>query len=389
MRLFEYEAKELFKKFDIPVPPGRLVRDAGEAVEAFAQAGRPVVIKPQVLSGGRGKAGIIRFCNDRESVAGEAADLIGRNVQGEPIASLLIEEKIDGVLQEYYLGFTIDPSQEVPVMLISREGGVEIESIPDEEIHRFLIPAVGAFSPEAVESRLEEKGFFPSMESKGEFMRILACLYEAFRSYDGLLTEINPLVFRDNGRWIALDAKFEMDDNAVVKHPEYGFDGRIPNETSSEKAARQRNLSYCELGGDVGVCGNGAGSMMMTIDLLEQHGVKAANFCDGGGQFSQAGSGRTAVTRWKDAVSIILSNPRVRMLLVNVNAGNQRCDEVADGVLEALEDRKVPALFRINGPHQEEGRRKLKERGYESFESSEEIVAAAAEMWRKISGNIS
>jgi len=371
MRLFEYEAKKLFCQCGIPVPQGRLVRSPQEAVEAFRELRNPAVLKSQVLAGGRGKAGGIRFCATADEAGQGAAELLNSFIQGKQADALLMEERIK-IKEEHYMGITFEPRAGLPALLLSRKGGVDIEEMDPALIFSEIIDPQEGLPQFKARALAKKAGFPPSLYVK--LGQIAAQLYGVFVAQEAIILEINPLVSREGGELCALDGKMDLDDDAFFRHPEWA--GRPFEGTEIEARARRKNLRFVELEGDIGICGNGAGMMMTAMDLIVRKGGRPANFCEAGGAHAQAGSGRGAIEWWRDAVDLVLSNQKVTRILFNLVGGNQRGDEVARGIVEALRNKKIPAYIRLAGTNQEEGRSILAEHGFRSYETLEEAVAA-------------
>ena len=355
MRLFEFEGKEALTRFGVRVPQGGVAATAAEAGEIAHALGRPVVVKAQVLSGGRGKAGGVLMAAAADQAAARAGELFGAVVGGETVARVLIEEQV-AIARELYLGLTIDSDASRPVVLVAGEGGVEIEEIERSRpgaLRKVLIDVdvgltVGDAAGLAREAGLDDR-------LAVEFGAIAEALYGAFIDLDAVVAEINPLSVTEDGTLIALDAKFDLDDYAADRQ---AFDpvDHIVAETAAEARARDLGLSYVELDGNIGIAGNGAGLMMATVDAVERRGGRAANFCDAGGARARPGSGRGAIDWWRDVIEVVMSNLKVEFLLFNLHGGNHRGDEVAQGVVEGLEaSRRVPTVMRLSGTREEEG----------------------------------
>jgi succinyl-CoA synthetase beta subunit len=376
MRLFEYEVKEIFKKHGIPVPEGGLAKNPLEARRLAAALGTEVVIKAQVLSGGRGKAGGIRFAAAPDEVSQMAGLLLGEPLQGLRVNDVLVERRIP-VDAEIYLGMAFDPRASLPVLMISMDGGVDIEEVPPHRLHSALVDPLDGL-PEFRARQIALEAGVPR-ELLVPIGSIANKLFQIFQEMDAIILEINPLALTNKGQLVALDAKLEMDEDSLYRHPELSIDGRIPGETQVEALARKANLRYVELDGNIGICGNGAGMMMTAIDLVMRFGGKAANFCEAGGAHARAGSGAGAVQWWRQGVETVLANPRVKALLINVVGGNHRGDEVGQGIVEALAERKLPVVIRLSGTRQDEGRQILRQAGYHSYETLEEAAQAVVE----------
>lgn len=378
MKLLEYEAKEYFSKYGIPIPEGRMVDSPVGARKYTESLGRPVVVKVQLHVGGRGKAGGVKFADTPADAAMVAGQLLGTAIKGLKVERLYVEERID-ILNEVYLGVTIDRDRRQYVVLASSEGGMNIEEVaaktPDKIVRFFVDPLIGFKSYHAnyVASRL---GY--SDRLLRSFAVVAMRLYELAVGMDAELTEINPLAEVKDG-FLAVDARLNVDNNALFRHNELEerFLDSVKGElTEREVEARSLGLTYVELDGDIGIVGNGAGLTMATLDTVMLHGGKAANFLDlGGGATTE---------RIDKAVRFILSDDRTKVLFVNVLGGITRCDYIAEGVVQAREELgiKKPIVVRMMGTNEAEGRAILKKDSIGVFDSMEK----AAEMAVKLAG---
>ena len=376
MKLLEYQAKEYFRKHGIPTPQGRMVTTPGEADEYAGKLGKPVVIKAQLPVGGRGKAGGVKFA-DTPGEAAEAADaLLGMKIKGLTVEKLYVEEKLS-IVNEIYLGVTLDRRNKSYVVLASGEGGMDIEEVaaekPDRIVRHLVDPVTGLRSYHAnmVAKRLGYGG-----RKMLQLAALVENLYKLARGMDAELTEINPLAEVENG-FTAADARLNVDNNALFRHGELGemllasYRGEL---TDREMEARSQGLTYVELDGDIGVIGNGAGLTMATLDTVMLHGGRAANFLDLGG-------GATP-ERIGEAAEFVLRDERTKTLLVNVLGGITRCDHIAMGVVEARREvsAEKPVVVRMMGTKEEEGRTILREAGIESLGSMEEAAELAVRL---------
>jgi len=357
MKMYEYQAKEVFAKYGIPIPKGRTASSVDEVKNALQEL-QSVALKAQVLHGGRGKAGLIKFATSPEEAGKVAGELFGHSKK------ILVEERMR-ILKELYLSITVDRENRVPIVLASAEGGVDIES-SRKVLKCHINPVIGL---QDYECRNIVRKLSLTPEQGSQIIKILRALYRIFVAYDAELVEINPLCVTDKGV-VALDAKLNIDDNALYRHQEYkSYD----EYTDLEKKAKEADLTYVELDGNIGIVGNGAGLVMATLDAVAYFGGKPANFCDMGGG---GGSELTA-----KAMEFVLSNPKVKVLFVNVMAGITRCDEVAKGMIAVLEKiKKVPMVVRMIGTNEAEGRRILKEAGIDALDSMEDAAKKAVEM---------
>jgi len=346
MKLHEFEAKRIFKNEGIPVPEGKVVYSSREGIRYAKSTKKKLVAKAQVKVGGRGKAGGILFPETDEEVGKVVHELLNMNIKGEKVEAVLLEERID-IERELYLGFTVDRGSRTIVCIGSSMGGVDIERVAEEHperISRISIDPFIGLQNFALRDLFFDIGLEGQILSKA--ISIAKKLYRIFVKYDSELCEINPLVVTSDGNLIAADAVLNMDDNAIYRHLEFE---KI--EDSLEFRAKKAGLSYVELDGDIGIIGNGAGLVMATLDLVHFEGGKPANFCDvGGGARSD---------RIKTALELILSK-KIRAILINIFGGITRCDEVANGIVEAfsqleIDTSKIPIVVRLAGTNREEG----------------------------------
>ena len=376
MKLFEYEAKTILAKYGIPTPEGGLATSASQAKEVASKLKPPVVIKAQVLVAGRGKAGGILFASSAEEAETAANKLLNMQIKGIPVKSIWIEEKIQ-IKRELYFGITTDRFNQSYVAIASAAGGMEIEEIaaktPEKVIKLLINPEYGFRSFHA-RQMATKMGYAGNQIS--ELGKVLERLYCIGMDYDAELIEMNPLVETVDGKFAAADARIILDDNALFRHQEYKkrlLEGE--SELSPQELEAMKNdLAYVKLDGNIGVIGNGAGLVMATLDTIQYYGGKPANFLDVGGG---APSEKTAL-----ALKIVLSDPNVRALFINILGGITRCDEVARGILEAKEKVGVtkPMVIRLVGTNEEEGKRILTDAGIHVLESMEEAAQRAVEI---------
>ena len=355
MKLLEYEAKEIFSKYGIPVPKGVLIRAPEEVTEHLAEVGDAVVMKAQVDVGGRGKAGGVLFAGDTTAVE-TARELFSRDIKGVPVRSILVEERLL-IEHEYYVSIAVDRSSRQPVILFADAGGVEIENTASAVRRVIVSPLLRNIPPFLMRELLGDapKELAPTINS----------LYRVFQEKDAMLAEINPLVTTPQGVYAA-DAKLIIDDNALARQ------GIAVNRDLSarEREAEKHGFSYVELDGSIGVIGNGAGLTMSTLDLIEYYRGRAANFLDVGGGADQE--------RVMHAVRLVASMPGVNVIVVNLLGGITRCDEVARGIIAA--DVSPTVIVRMAGTNEEEGRQLLAGNGYRMLESMDAAVRAAMEV---------
>jgi succinyl-CoA synthetase beta subunit len=356
MDLYEYQGKELFKRFGIPVSEGR-VADTPEGARAAAEElGGQVVVKAQVLTGGRGKAGGIKLADGPDEAEEHARNILGMDINGHVVRKLWIEKASD-IEREYYLSLTFDRGEKKALFMFTMEGGVEIEEVAAERpeaLARLHVDPLEGFQPYQARRLIYGGGIDDESEQK-QIARIAGQLYDAFVGADATLTEINPLIVTPDGEVKALDSKFAVDDNALYKHPDIAEMRDLEAYPPEERAAREKNVTYVKLDGDVGVLGNGAGLVMSTLDVVALAGGRPANFCDLGG----GGDAEGVV----DALEIISADPQVKSILFNIFGGITRCDEVARGILEALDRLTIdePIVVRLDGTNAEEGRQLLRD----------------------------
>jgi len=375
MKLFEYEAKNILAKYGIPTPNGGLATSAGQAREIATKIKQPLAVKAQVLVAGRGKAGGILFADSPAEVENVANKLLNMRIKGTPVRSLWIEEKVQAK-KELYFGITIDRAAQTYVAIASEAGGMEIEEVatktPEKIIKMFINPQFG-FHPFHARQIAKKMGY--TSRKISELGKIFEQLYRVGMDYDAELIEMNPIAETLDEQFIAVDARIIIDDNALFRHPE--FQKRLLEEselTPQELEAMKNDLAYVKLDGDIGVIGNGAGLVMATLDVIQHCGGKPADFLDVGGG---APSEKIAA-----ALKIVLSDPNVTALFINILGGITRCDEVAKGILEAQEKIGVakPMVIRLVGTNEEEGKRILTEAGIHVLESMEEAAQKVVEI---------
>uniref|UniRef100_A0A7C4D7V3 Succinate--CoA ligase [ADP-forming] subunit beta n=1 Tax=Staphylothermus marinus TaxID=2280 RepID=A0A7C4D7V3_STAMA len=373
MKLYEYEAKNIVKQYGIPIPRGELVDNPDKVREIARSFKGSVVIKSQVLVGGRGLAGGIKSADNPDEAYDIALKLLGSSIRGEVVKQVLVEEKIC-FEKEYYLSLTVDRSARTLVYLASQLGGVEIEDLvrkhPDKLLKISIDPLIGYKSHY---SRIVAMFLNIPRDYWNQIDSIMKSMYNIMIDYDAELVEFNPLAWKCDGGLIALDAKIIVDDNSLYKHPDllqkYGRELGL-----YEKKARELGFSYVELDGDIGVIANGAGLTMATMDTILLYGGKPANFLDVGGGASR--------DRVREAVKLLLTHPHVKVLLINIFGGITRCDEVAHGIVEAYNEVKtnIPLVIRLLGTNEEEGRRILADYGFNVYSEIDDAVKKAIEL---------
>jgi succinyl-CoA synthetase beta subunit len=354
--LYEYQGKELFRRFGIPVSEGRLATSPAEARAAAEELGGPVVVKAQVLTGGRGKAGGIKLADDPEDAERKADEILGLDIRGHVVRKLWIERASE-IAKEYYLSVTFDRGEKKALFMLTTEGGIEIEEVAAEKpeaLARLHVNPLEGFQPYQARRLIYGAGIGDPDEQK-QILGIVERLYRCFVETDAMLCEINPLIVTPEGEVRALDSKFTVDDNALYKRAEIA-EMRDPEAyPPEERAAREKGVTYVKLDGEVGILGNGAGLVMSTLDVIALVGGRPANFCDLGG----GGDAEGVV----DALEVITADPQVKSILFNIFAGITRCDVVARGILEALSRITIehPIVVRFDGTNAEEGREMLAE----------------------------
>ena len=375
MKLHEYQSKRIFAQYDVPIPQGDVATTPEQVRQIAARLGRRVVVKSQVLVGGRGKAGGIRLADDPDEAEQIADQILGMKIKGMMVKKVLVDEAAD-ISKEIYLGIVIDRAKRRPVMMASAEGGVEIEEVarvtPERIVKITIDPFLGL---QPYQGRELAFGIGLPKEKVREFVKIAQGLFRAFVECDASLAEINPLVVTGEGKLLAVDGKMLLDDNGLFRHFELAEMRDADEETPEEQEARRHGLSYVKLDGEIGCMVNGAGLAMATMDIIKLYGGEPANFLDIGGG---AQADKVAA-----ALRIILSDPNVKGVLFNIFGGITRCDEVAKGILEALNEvpTEVPMVARLVGTNEEEGRQILAEAEMTTAatlaEAAQKAVAAA------------
>jgi len=373
VNLMEYQGKELFRSLGIPTTPrGELASSPGEAQTHAANFGVPVMVKAQVLTGGRGKAGGVRYCLDADEARARAEEILGLDISGHTVEKVLIEPASD-IAEEYYLSILHDRTSKGYKVIASVEGGVEIEEVnrtqPDKVLKEDIDPTVG-IDRDRARAILTQANLPGDVVDEGA--GLLVALYEGFVASDATLFEVNPLVKTADGRVIALDSKVTIDNNALFRHTDLAAQSEEQPDSPLEATAAEQELQYVKLDGDVGVLGNGAGLVMATLDVVNQAGGRPANFLDVGG-----GADAEKMTQ---SLSLVLSDDRVRSVLVNIFGGITRGDEVANGILAALDSLgEVPQqlVVRLDGTNADEGRAILDDADHPSIVTADTMVAGA------------
>jgi succinyl-CoA synthetase beta subunit len=370
--LYEFQGKELFRRYAIPVSEGRLATTPEEARRAAEELGGPVVVKAQVLTGGRGKAGGIKLADDPADAEAKARQILGLDIRGHVVRKLWIERASE-IAKEYYLSITFDRGAKKPLFMLTTQGGVDIEEVAEtspEALARLHVDPLEGFQPYQARRLIYAAGLDDPGEQK-QVQAIAGQLYAAFVGCDAMLCEINPLIVTPDGEVKALDSKFTVDDNALYKHADIAEMRDLEAVPAEERAAREKGVTYVKLDGEVGILGNGAGLVMSTLDVIALAGGRPANFCDLGG----GGDAEGVV----DALEVITADPQVKSILFNIFGGITRCDEVARGILTALERMNIeqPIVVRLDGTNAEEGRRILSEAAPPNVHTAPTMLEAA------------
>ena len=380
MKLFEYEAKDMARKYGVPVPNGFVASTEQESKDCFVKLNQPSMIKAQVLVAGRGKAGGIKPVSTPDEALEVARSILSMTVKGEKVAKILVEQKLASK-RERYVSIVVDRASRCYTLLCSTEGGVEIEQVaqqhPERIIRRKIDPLIGL---QEFESRWVAKHMDYSGKQMNQLAQIINKLFKIMIDYDAELIESNPLIETETGDLVAADLRILIDDNALFRHPEFVQRMKTfePDMTQLEIKARENGLAYVELGGTVGIIGNGAGLVMATLDMISDYNGKPANFCDVGGGADE--------DRIAAAIEIVLANPRVKVLLINIMGGITRCDDVARAILEIQKKIGIskPMVIRLVGTNEEEGNKILAAANIPSLNSMEEAAAKAVELASKV-----
>jgi succinyl-CoA synthetase beta subunit len=379
MDLLEYQGKQLFARHGLEVSAGKAVTTVEDAVAAANAIGYPVVVKAQVLIGGRGKAGGVKLAANEAEAREHATNILGLDIHGHIVRTLWIEHASD-IATEYYASVLLDRSAKQPLVMFSIEGGVDIEEVaeqtPEKLIRRHVDALEGLSREQAIAIATDGKADADVIEGVAD---ALVALYEVWWQEDATLAEINPLIVTPERKVKALDSKVSLDGNALYRHPENQELSDKENEDPIERAAKEQGVQYVKLDGDIGILGNGAGLVMSTLDVVAQAGGAPANFLDAGGGSDAA--------KIQQAVELILANDAVKAVLFNIFGGITRCDEVAKGLIAAFAELKpsVPFVVRLDGTNDVEGRKLLQEAALPNVhaaatmnEAAEKVVALAA-----------
>ncbi len=375
MNIHEYQGRDLLRRHGLPVPAGLVAAAVEQAEAAAREIGLPVMVKAQVLTGGRGKAGGVKFCAALEDVRRHAAAILGLDIKGHKVRRVLVTPAVD-IAAEYYLGMLVDRGSGRVLVMASAEGGVEIEQVaaekPEAILKHAVDPRYGLLDHQALGLGLR---LCPGdLRKARQLAAALQKLYAAFVAADASLAEINPFIFTPDGEGLAIDAKINLDDNALYRHPDYEDLRDLDAEDPSERQAREADLSFVKLQGDVGCLVNGAGLAMATMDLVEHYGGRPANFLDIGGSSNPE--------KVVNALRIILGDREVKTILFNIFGGITRCDDVARGIIQAAGqlDIRVPVVVRLTGTNEQEARELLAATDLVPAATMDEAVQKAIEL---------
>src|SRR3954453_10744274 len=371
MDLLVYQGKQLFSRHGVPVPTGTPATTVEEAVAAADEIGYPCVVKAQVQVGGRGKAGGIKVAQNRTEAEEHATAILGMDIKGHTVHEVWIEAASD-IASEYYASIVFDRSAKRPLVLLSTQGGMDIEEVADRDpdaIARLHVDPLLGFQDFHGRRLAFEAGV--DADVVRPIGAMLARLYDAFVKEDATLVEVNPLIVTGDRKVMALDAKVTLDDNALYRHPDNAGLRDTENEDPQEKTAREQGITYVKLDGNIGILGNGAGLVMSTLDVVKYAGGEPANFLDAGG-----GANAEQITQ---AVEVILANEKVTAVLFNIFGGITRCDEVARGLIEAFDQIKpdVPFVVRLDGTNDQEGRKLLADADLPNVHAEATMLGAA------------
>jgi succinyl-CoA synthetase beta subunit len=369
LKLHEYEAKQILSSHGIEIPKGIVINTTKEAVNAFEEIGRAVVLKAQVLVAGRKKAGGIIMAYSKDEVEKSTTRLLKTEIKGFPVSKILVQERID-ISQELYLGFTIDRSAKRPILIVSAKGGIDLEEIafafPEALVKKHISPLYDISHDEALHLA---KSIDLSNNVFEALIFIIMNAYKIFKKLDCELLEINPLAVTNKDKIIAVDSRIIIDDNSMFRHP--SLQRKSEEMTELENKAIEKNISFVEMDGEIGVIGNGAGLVLSTLDAIQHYGGSAANFLDLGG-----GAQKELV---QFAVELVLKLKNVKVIILNILGGITRCDEVALGLVKALNGNKSPKpiMVRLIGTNEEIGKKILSENGITSYNTVEELIKSA------------
>ncbi|MHC5109180.1 MAG: ADP-forming succinate--CoA ligase subunit beta [Planctomycetota bacterium] len=386
MKVHEYQARQLLENAGVPVPASDVVESVDQAVAAYEKIGGQAVVKAQVFAGGRGKAGFVKLCNSADEVRAAAGFMLSNRMvsvqtgpEGIEVKKLLVAAAVD-IESEYYVAVVLDRARRCPVVMVSREGGVEIEVVaeknPDAIVKQWLDPQLGILGFQ-VQQLVGALGFTDKEQAKA-CAKVIRGLVNVFYKYDCALAEINPLVRTTNGAVLAIDAKMNFDDNATFRHKVLQDMFDPSEENPMELRAKDHNLSYIALDGNIGCLVNGAGLAMGTMDIIKLHGGEPANFLDVGGSVTTEGA--------IEAFRIILSDPKVQGILVNIFGGIAKCDTIAEALIAAAREIgfQVPVVVRLEGTNVERARELLEAAAIPALISASDLTDAAEKVCAKV-----
>ena len=375
MKIHEYQAKEIFASYGLPVDRSIVCRNVEDAVKAYEELeSQKVIVKAQVHTGGRGKAGGVKLANDEVEMRKHTASILGMDIKGFTVDRVLIGQAVN-IASEYYVSFVIDRQSKSTILMLSKEGGMDIEEVArttPEKIHKFVIdPLVGV--PEYMAREAAFK-LFDDISLVRQAAALIQKLYKLFVENDASLAEINPLVVTQEGTIMAIDAKMTFDDNALYRHSKIAALFEPTEEEKKEKSAKSKGFSYVNIGGDIGCMVNGAGLAMATMDMIKLYGGRPANFLDIGGSSNP--------TKVIEAMKLLLNDKNVKVVLINIFGGITRCDDVATGLLEAFRQihTDIPIVIRLTGTNEKEGRELLKNSEFHVAETMGEATQKAVEL---------
>jgi succinyl-CoA synthetase beta subunit len=375
MKIYEYQAKEMFADYGLPVDKSIVCRSVEDAVKAYGQLDvQKVIVKAQVYTGGRGKAGGVKLANGEAELRKHAADILGMDIKGFTVDRILVGQAVN-IDKEYYVSYVIDRSSKAAILMVSREGGMDIEEVArtsPEKIHKFVIdPSIGVPDYLAREAAFK---LFDDITQVRKAVPVFQKLYKLMIETDASLAEINPLVLTSEGEIMAIDAKMTFDDNALYRHPRIAALNEPNEEEKKEQSAKSKGFSYVHLGGDIGCMVNGAGLAMATMDMIKLYGGNPANFLDIGGSSNP--------TKVIEAMKLLLGDRNVKVVLINIFGGITRCDDVASGLLEAFRQIKtdIPIVIRLTGTNEKEGRALLQGSDFHVAETMGEATQMAVKL---------
>lgn len=375
MKIYEYQAKEMFADYGLPVDKSIVCRSVEDAVKAYGQLDvQKVIVKAQVYTGGRGKAGGVKLANGEAELRKHAADILGMVIKGFTVDRILVGQAVN-IDKEYYVSYVIDRSSKAAILMVSREGGMDIEEVArtsPEKIHKFVIdPSIGVPDYLAREAAFK---LFDDITQVRKAVPVFQKLYKLMIETDASLAEINPLVLTSEGEIMAIDAKMTFDDNALYRHPRIAALNEPNEEEKKEQSAKSKGFSYVHLGGDIGCMVNGAGLAMATMDMIKLYGGNPANFLDIGGSSNP--------TKVIEAMKLLLGDRNVKVVLINIFGGITRCDDVASGLLEAFRQIKtdIPIVIRLTGTNEKEGRALLQGSDFHVAETMGEATQMAVKL---------